>query len=179
MASAEIIPMPERLPGGKRPERRDRVAAAVSVPEHLFTSRAFRALGVLERWLLVEMLARKRRLDHLARERAQDPDDVVGCSVREAADLCGVTKSHAGRAMSKLEALGFIVQVRKGEMGSKCKRGTSAGWRISCLPFQGVPATCDYMKVFDRAERQGVAASVKGRPFFTPEMDAEDRRTWS
>jgi hypothetical protein len=170
---ATIIPMPGRRRVIKRSAQRARVAAAVSIPEHLFTSRAFRALGVLERWLLVEMLARKRRLDQLAREHDQEPDDVVGCSVREAADFCGVAKSHAGRAMAKLEDFGFIAQVRKGEMGSKRKRGIAAGWRITSMPFQGVPATCDYAKVFDRVERQ----EKKGGAFFTPEMEAADRMT--
>jgi hypothetical protein len=160
-------------------DKRGGGAIAVSIPEHLFTSRAFRALGVLERWLLTEILARKRNLDRLARERGQETDDIVGCSVREAADFCGVAKSHAGRAMAKLEDFGFIAQARKGEMGSKRKRGTSAGWRITCLPFQSVPATCDYAKIFDRVERQEIAAPLKGGTFFTPEMEAYDRETRS
>lgn len=144
---------------------------AVSIPDRLFTDRPFRALRVMERYLLIELIARKRRIDQLAREHGKETDDVVGCSVREAADLCRVTKSHAARAMARLEETGFIVPARRGVMGTKRRRGTATGWRLTFLPFQGGPPTLDYVKRFDRAARQKIAESVRGQSFFTPGME--------
>ena len=78
-------------------------AIAVSIPEHLFASPAYRALGLLERCLLTELLAVAKRIG---------TEDPLNISVRWAAEMCGVSKSHATRAMSELEARGSI---RRGE----------------------------------------------------------------
>jgi hypothetical protein len=76
--------------------------AAVSIPEHLFTHPTFRALDVTERWLILELNTRKGRTDKSARAKGKTPDDILGCSIREAANLLGVSKSGAGRAMATL-----------------------------------------------------------------------------
>jgi hypothetical protein len=134
--------------------------ANVSMPDHLFASPAFRALGVSERWLIFELTVRKSRI----------ADDIVGCSVREAANLLGTNKSTAGRTMAHLAAAGFIEAARESSKGQRA-RGTSTGWRLTFLPFQGEPATHDYIKIADRAARQADADRVAGLPFYVPGMD--------
>lgn len=92
-----------------------------------------------------------------------------------AANMLNVSRPHAARAVTELKRRGFIVNVRRG-----LKRGNqkvASEWRLTCLPFQGVPPTCDYQKVYDRAKRQEIAAAVKGERFFTPEMERRDRQS--
>ena len=137
-------------------------AIAVSIPEHLFASRAYRALGPLERCLLTELLAVAKRVG---------TEEPLNISVRLAADMCGVSKSHATRAMSELEARGFIVSIRRGE--KRQRNGFASAWRITCLPFQGSWATCDYNRTHDRAHNRKVADDREGdEKFLTPELEA-------
>jgi hypothetical protein len=162
-----MSPTPRRArsaPPGSKP------TIAASIPDHLFTSPPFRALGVAERWLIVEMIARKGRVDKLCRQNGRKPDDIIGCSVREAANMLGVSKSHAGRALAALCEAGFIAEVREASKGPK-RRGTSTGWRLIFMPFRGEPPTLDYLKIADRAARQDDAERVAGEPFFIPGMD--------
>jgi len=144
--------------------------ANVPLPEHLLTSPPFRALDVTERWLIVELIARKRRIEKAARDKEREPNDIIGCSVREAANLLGVSKSHAGRAMAKLSEMGFIAEAREPSHGAR-RRGTSTGWRLTFEPFQGEPATFEYLKIAARAVRQADADRVAGQPFYVPGMD--------
>jgi hypothetical protein len=143
--------------------------AAVTIPDHVFTSPAFRALDVTERWLIVELIARKARIDKIASAKGKTRDDILGCSIREAANLLGVSKSGAGRAMATLLDKGFIAEAREPSKGQR-RRGTSTGWRLTFLPFQGEPATFDYLKIADRAVRQADAERVAGQPFYVPGM---------
>jgi hypothetical protein len=104
---------------------------AVSIPEHLFLSPAFRDLPVLERYLLIELLAVAERIG---------TDEPLRVSVQTAANMCGVSKRHGTRAMAMLEAKEFLVRIRRGE-GRPHGKGFSSTWRITCLPFQGEWAT--------------------------------------
>jgi hypothetical protein len=159
--------------------------AKVSIPEHLFNSTAFRALDVAERWLIVELIERKRRIEKAARDNGREYDDIVGCSVREAANMLGVSKSHAGRAMAKLSKMGFIAEAREPSHGAR-RCGTSTGWRLTFESFQGEPATFEYLKIADRAARQADADRVTGESFYIPGMeeyeppddDGEVSRPW-
>jgi hypothetical protein len=137
-------------------------AIAVSIPKHLFASPAYRALGPLERCLLVELLAVAKRVGN---------DEPINISVRWAAEMCGVSKSHATRAMSELEAKGFIVSTRRGER--RQRSGFASAWRITCLPFKGEWATCDYSRIHDRAHNRRVAHDQEDEgKFLTPELEA-------
>lgn len=153
----------------RRAPPRSKPAIAATIPDHLFTSPPFRALGVAERWLIVELIARKSRVDKLCRRA---PDDVVGCSVREAADMLGLRKSQAADILAGLRLKGFLAEAREPSKGP-LRRGTSTGWRLTFLPVRGEPATCDYLKIADRAERQADAERVGGRPFFDAPGDDE------
>jgi hypothetical protein len=138
------------------------VAIAVSIPEHLFVSPAYRSLAPLERCLLTELLAVANRVGS---------DEPLRISVQMAGEICGVSKSHATRALSELEAMGFIVNVRRGE--KRQRSGFSSTWRITCLPFRGEWATCDYNRLHDRANNRKVAGDREGdEKFLTPEMEA-------
>jgi hypothetical protein len=137
-------------------------AIAVSIPEHLFSSPPYRALTPLERCLLTELLAVAKRVG---------TDVPINGSVRMAADMCGVGKSHAAEAMSSLEAKGFIVRVRRGE--KRGRRGFASAWRITCLPFQGEWPTCDYNRIHDRKHDRKLAEDRAGaEKFMTPELEA-------
>jgi hypothetical protein len=92
-------------------------------------------------------------------------------SVQQAADACGVSKSHATRAMSEVEAKGFIVSVRRGE--KRQRSGFASTWRITCLPFRGEWPTCDFNRIHDRAHNRKVASDREGETkFFAPELEA-------
>ena len=140
-------------------------AIAVSIPEHLFTSPAYRALDPLCRCLLTELLAIAKRIG---------TGEPVNCSARMAADMCAVSKSHAARALDEIEARGFIVSVRRGDKnGRGFGRGRASSWRITCLPFQGVWETCDYNRNYDREHNREVADDRKGEAkFLTPELES-------
>jgi hypothetical protein len=124
----------------------------------------------MERWLILELIARKSRIDKVAIGKGSTPDDIVGCSIREAANLLGTNKSTAGRTMAHLTAAGFIEAAREPSKGQR-GRGTSTGWRLTFLPFRGDPATHDYIKIRDPAARQADADRVAGQSFFVPGMD--------
>jgi hypothetical protein len=137
-------------------------AIAVSIPEHLFSSPAYRSLAPLNRCLLIELLAIAKRIG---------TDEPINCSVRMAADMCGVGKSHAATSLATLEARGFIVRVRRG--GRRQRRGFASSWRITCLPFRGAWPTCEYIRILDRERNRNVADDRKGETkFFTPELEA-------
>jgi hypothetical protein len=147
-----------------REKRRNRSgrAIAVSVPEHLFVSPAFRLLTPLERYLLIELLAVAKRVG---------TDEPINCSVRTAANMCGVSMRHGARAISTLEAKGFLVRIRRGErrQGS----GFASSWRITCLPFQGEWATCEYNRIYDRLHNRKTADDRKAETkFLTPDLEA-------
>jgi hypothetical protein len=141
-------------------------AIAVSIPEHLFVSPAYRALSPLERCLLIELLAVARRVG---------TDEPLNISVRWAADMCGVGKSHAAAGLATLEERGFLVRVRRG--GRRQGRGFASAWRVTCLPFQGEWATCDYDRIHDREHNRKVANDRAHEKFFTPELEALWLRT--
>ena len=137
-------------------------AIAVSIPEHLFSNPAYRSLATLDRCLLIELLAVAKRIG---------TDELINCSVRMAADMCGVGKSHAATSLATLEARGFIVRVRRGER--RQRRGFASSWRITCLPFRYAWPTCDYNRTIDRERNRKVADDRKGETrFFTPELEA-------
>jgi DNA-binding transcriptional MocR family regulator len=138
------------------------IAIAVSIPEHLFVSPAYRSLAPLERCLLTELLALVSRVGS---------DEPLRISVQMAGKMCGVSRSHATRAMSELEARGFIVNVRRGE--KRQRSGFSSTWRVTCLPFRGEWATCDYNHIYDREHNRKVAGDREGdKKFLTPELEA-------
>ena len=137
-------------------------AVAVSIPEHLFASPAYRSLSPLDRCLLIELIAVSKRIG---------TDDPINCSVRMAADMCGVGKSHAATALATLKTKGFIVRVKRGER--RQRRGFASSWRITCLPFRGAWPTCDYNHILDRERNRKVADDRKGETrFLTPELEA-------
>ena len=144
----------------KKQWRNRSVAIAVNIPEHLFVSSAFRSLAPLERYLLIELLAVAKRVG---------TDEPINCSVRTAANMCGVRKSSAAAVMATLEARGFVVRIRRG--GRRQGRGFASGWRITCLPFQGEWATCEYNRIHDRKHNRKVADDRNGEKFLTPELE--------
>jgi hypothetical protein len=161
-SSASIASLEGR--GARKTQWRNRSgsAIAVSVPEHLFVSPAFRLLAPLERYLLIELLAVAKRVG---------TDEPINCSVRTAADMCGVSGRHGARAISTLEAKGFLVRIRRGER--RQGRGFASRWRITCLPFQGEWATCEYNRVHDREHNRKIVEDRKGETkLFTPELEA-------
>jgi hypothetical protein len=112
--------------------------------------------------LLLELLAVAKRVG---------TDEPINCSVRMAADMCGVSKSHAATALATLEVKGFIVLVRRGER--RQRRGFASSWRVTCLPFRDAWPTCDYNRTIDRERNRKVADDRKGETkFFTPELEA-------
>ena len=143
------------------------VASAVSIPEHLFTSAAYRALDPLGRCLLTELLAIAKRVG---------TDVPITCSARMAADMCAVGKSHGADTIASLEALGFIVCVRRGRPTGR-GQGLASEWRITCLPFQGEWPTCDYARIYDRAHNREAFDDRGDEKFLTPELEAQWRRT--
>jgi hypothetical protein len=147
-------------------------AAKVSIPEHLFSCPPFRALDVVARWLLVELIERKRRIEKAARDKGWVFNDIVGCSVREAANMLGVSKSHAARAMADIVKRGFLAEALKPSQGAR-RNGESTGWRFTFEPFQGQPATFEYLKIADRAARQADVERVRetGEPWLVPGME--------
>ena len=98
-------------------------------------------------------------------------DDPINCSVRMAADMCGVGKSLAATALATLKTKGFIVRVKRGER--RQRRGFASSWRITCLPFRGAWPTCDYNHILDRERNRKVADDRKAETrFLTPELEA-------
>jgi hypothetical protein len=149
-------------PGGVMAKGINSGAVAVSIPEHLFASPAYRSLSPLDRCLLIELLAVAKRIG---------TDEPINCSVRMAADMCGVGKSHAATALATLEAKGFIVRVNRGER--RQRRGFASSWRITCLSFRGEWPTCDYARIRDRERNRKVADDRRDeRAFLTPELEA-------
>jgi hypothetical protein len=147
-------------------EPRDRVrevqgggvmAKGITIPRDLFESIAFRQLPLLEYRLLIELIALQQ----------DSKTDGVQCSARWGAKVCGMQKSAAHDALQCLEERGFIVRV--GSSG----RGGAAHWRITSLPFLGEPPTREYSdtSLTWRSVQLKQAREVRGKPFFTPEMD--------
>jgi hypothetical protein len=108
---------------------------ALSIPEHVWTHPAYRALGLLERVLLGEMLALAHRVG---------TDGPIGCSVDMAANMANVRRSMAGRALLSLRKKGFLAIIRSGERRRGATGGMATEWRVTCLPYQGDPPTADY-----------------------------------
>jgi hypothetical protein len=139
------------------------IAIAVSIPQHLFLSPAYRSLAPLERCLLTELLAVANRVG---------ADEPLRISVRMAGEMCGVSKRHGARAMATLEARGFLARVRRGSSKSH-GRGFASTWRITCLPFRGEWATCDFNRVHDRENNRKIASDLEGEAqFLTPGLEA-------
>jgi hypothetical protein len=132
---------------------------AVSIPEHLFTCPAYRALSAVERYLLIELLALASRIG------TAEP---IGCSARTVANMCGIGKSYAAEVLAALREKGFIVQVEP----HRGRRGCASKWRITCLPFLGEEPTCDYQRIFLRAQHKKIVDQARGQMFFTPELNA-------
>jgi hypothetical protein len=139
------------------------IAIAVSIPEHLFLSPAYRSLAPLERCLLTELLAVANLVGS---------DEPLRISVQMAGEMCGVSRRHGARALATLEERGFLVRFRRGDRNIH-GRGFSSTWRITCLPFRGEWATCDFNRVHDREHNRKIAGGQEGEAqFLTPELEA-------
>lgn len=139
----------------------------LSFPTFLWDAPPFRALELAERCLVLELDARKQRLDNMFRRRRVAYDDVVTCSITEAANLLNASKSVAGRTMANIGEAGFVETVRPSN-----HHGIAAGYRLTWRPYRGEPATCDFVKIFDRKQREKDAARVRGIPFFSDRLAA-------
>jgi len=138
--------------------------AAFSLPDYTFTHPAYRALSPLERVLLGELLAIAQRVG---------TSEPIVCSARQAANMCNVQKSAAAEALSSLKKKGFLVLVKTGERRRGVKASAASEYRITCLPYQGEPPTCDYHLVYCKDLNRKQAALIKrGVKFLTPELEA-------
>ena len=107
----------------------------IAIPDRLFASPEYRKLALRERYLLIELLALACRVG---------TDVPINCSASMAANMCGVSKSHAATAMLTLEARGFLVRIQCGER--RGGSGFASAWRITCLPYHGEKPTFDYQR---------------------------------
>ena len=62
-----------------------------------------------------------------------------------AADMLRMGKSNRSRALSALEAKGFIVSIRRSRPHRERERVASC-WRLTFLPFKGNPPTRDFVR---------------------------------
>jgi DNA-binding transcriptional ArsR family regulator len=137
---------------------------AVSVPDHVFTHPAYRALSPIERCLLVELLALARQIG---------TDEPISCSYDMAADMLNVPRSVAGRALKALRKRGFIRLERDGERRHGAKGGIASGWSLTCLPYRGDPPTCEYNRAHWKAVDK-IAPSPPETAFSNAERRTED-----
>jgi hypothetical protein len=137
---------------------------AVSVPDHVFTHPAYRALSPIERCLLVELLALARQIG---------TDEPIGCSYDMAADMLNVPRSVAGRTLMALRERGFLILARSGARRSGSAAGIAAGWRITCLPYRGDPPTCEYNRIHWKAVDKKAPAAPE-TAFSNAERRTED-----
>jgi hypothetical protein len=122
----------------------------------LFEGVEFISLRPNEKWMLVELLALANR----------NPSQMVGLSFRRAAWLCRISETEARNVLKELCDCGFVARIDgKG----------STHWRLTMLPYDGVPATRDYRKIFRRCENGVFAGLVAGGSFFTPQMEKMGR----
>jgi hypothetical protein len=127
------------------------IARAISM---LFEDVEFIRLRTNERWMLVELLALANR----------NPGEPVALSSRRAGWLCNFAETEARRVLKELCECGFIERLQ-------VPTAAESQWRLTMLPFKGVPATHDYRRVFRRYENSVCASLVKGGSFFTKEME--------
>jgi len=114
------------------PRRQDRPTPACSGPPNRRLPMAFHkaraGLRKRERSVLAAML----EMYWL------EPGRPVAVSVRDMGSLIGSSPSTAARALSTLEAAGFIVSVAKGDY-------LASRYRLTALPCEGLAATQDYL----------------------------------
>jgi hypothetical protein len=120
----------------------------------LFEDVEFISLKTNERWMLVELLALANR----------NPGEPVNLSSRRAARLCNFSEPEARRTLDELCECGFIERL-------KVPTRSESQWRLTMLPFNDVPATHDYRKIFRRCENSLYASLVEGGSFLTKEME--------
>lgn len=96
----------------------------VRLYEWMLRSAAWHDLSPVERQLYVEV---KRKYDGLNNGRI-----ALGC--REAAEALRIGKGTASRAFRKLEANGFIVQMKAGGFNMKTRDGRTTEWLLTEYP---------------------------------------------
>jgi hypothetical protein len=132
---------------------------AVSIPEHVWTHPAYRALQPVERVLLVELLALARQVG---------TDEPLVCSSVMAGNMCKVSWQVARRALLGLRKKGFIVIVKSGVRRRGAAAGLASEYLVTCLPYQGELPTADYnrlhWKAFDKIAPAFPEASLSNAP---------------
>jgi hypothetical protein len=132
---------------------------AVSIPDHVFTHPAYRALQPVERVLLDELLYVARRLG---------TDEPIIFSADMAANGANVKRSVAARALLGLRKKGFIVCLKSGDRRSGAKGRKATEWRLTFLPYQGEPPTLDYRAAHYKVLPPDLDPNEK---FLTPELE--------
>jgi hypothetical protein len=150
-----------------RQKRRTEIVA-VSIPEHVWTHPAYRALQPVERVLLVELLALARQVG---------TDEPLVCSSVMAGNMCKVSWQVARRALLGLRKKGFIVIVKSGVRRRGAAAGLASEYLVTCLPYQGELPTADYnrlhWKAFDKLAPAFPEASLSNAPARTSETASE------
>jgi hypothetical protein len=113
---------------------------------------AFRELSTVDRSLLMDLFNMARNLG---------TDTPIGCSARMAADMLKMGKSTGAKALSSLEAKGFIISVGRGLQHRKER--VARNWRLSFLPFQGNPPTREYVRRHYKAMDMKAYAETKAK----------------
>ena len=143
-------------PESQRRKPPPRQEIAVSVPKHLWDSRAFRALDEYEKVIMFAILAK-------AREYGTDRPIIFSARMGEP---YGIGRTRTAQALAGIHECGFIVEEGKPRRGKNT--GVAATWRVTCLPFQGNPPTYDYQRIFYKNADLKAAEKVKGEPWESP-----------
>jgi hypothetical protein len=150
--SAKVIHLTESQ--RRKPPPRQEIA--VSVPKHLWDSRAFRALDEYEKVIMFAILAK-------AREYGTDRPIIFSARMGEP---YGIGRTRTAQALAGIRECGFIVEEGSPRRGKNT--GVAAMWRVTCLPFQGNPPTYDYQQIFYKNADLKAAEKVRGEPWEAP-----------
>jgi hypothetical protein len=152
--SAKVVHL--MAPESKRRKPPHRQEISVSVPKHLWDSRAFRALDEYEKVIMFAILAK-------AREFGTDRPIIFSARMGEP---YGIGRTRTAQALAGIHECGFIVEEGKPRRGKNT--GVAATWRVTCLPFQGNPPTYDYQRIFYKNADLKAAEKVRGEPWEAP-----------
>jgi hypothetical protein len=98
-------------------------------------------------------------------------DGYVTFSSKSAAEVIGASRPTAMKAFRGLVEMGIISPVREGHFKN---RHQPSRWKLNMFPFDGEPATHDYLT--DR-ERRGIRRNRKRREV-TITLDAAELNRW-
>jgi hypothetical protein len=129
--------------------------------DEVVTSDAFRELSPVARSLLLGLFNMVRSFG---------TDRPIGCSSREAKKMLNMKSKTTGTdALSVLEASGFIVSIKPGRQHEKERVASS--WRLTFLPFKGIPPTREYVRRHYKAKDME-AFEPTNEKFFDEKLEA-------